>query len=207
MPSNIAEIVVKAHALSTSEPQTKKCYNVYHFLRTVTIGNASKTQVKNAFVTAIQTPVEAALSVAYVGDYIDVRFLDDALDPYQTFTYSGVGAITGDNLPSLNAVCIQLKTGIRGRSYRGSKHYGPVAESDTTLDHLGSGAQTRYNAVGAAILAGFTDAGGFIWQPIVVSTLLSQTAVNPTTVNGAPVTSTLLDIYIGTMRRRKQRSA
>jgi hypothetical protein len=130
----------------------------------------------------------------------------DALDPYLIVTRTSVGAQGGDWLPSFNAATLQLRTGLRGKSYRGSKHFGTIAESDTTNDELTSGALTRWATMITAYLAGITDSDGNTWLPIVWSRLLSNMSSVPTVIVANQVTSCRINKTLGYMRHRKQKT-
>lgn len=203
-PNAYLRLQVRAHALSTGEPRTKPVYNVYDFRRTVLTGSPSKTQAVTAFKTAILTPLQAVLSVSYVTDWIDVRWLDDPLDPYVTAALALNGTVTGDSLPSLNNVYVKLGSGLRGQSNRGSKHYGPIAESQATLDQLTSGAQALWVTFCNALVAGFTAADGFVYKPFIVSQLKSKFNPTTATVVGIDMTTAAANVILGMMRRRAE---
>jgi hypothetical protein len=197
-------IVTRAHALSTSEPRTKPVFNVWDFKRTSTGGSPSKTQAFTAFNTAIMTPLRAALSASYVGDFRDVRWLDDPLDPFDTATLTTPGGVAGDSVPSLNNAYLKLGSGLRGGSNRGAKHIGPVAEASTLLDELNAGELTLLATFVTAFLTGMTAADGFSYQPFIVSQIKSK--FNPTTANvvGVTCTSVTVNSILGRMERRAQ---
>lgn len=198
------QIVTRAHPAAGTEPKTKSCSNVYVFRRTVVSGTPPKAPIAAAFVTAIQTPLKACLSVSYITDFIDTRFLDDPTDPYLTAALVANGTVSGDSLPSVNNATVRLRTPFRGRSNQGSKHFGPIAESSTTLDGLTSGAITLFQTFITAYLAGFTDANGFVWQPFLVSAINSHFSPTTAVVVGNNVTSATINPYLGIMRRRKE---
>jgi hypothetical protein len=177
--------------------------NIYHFKRQTNVPPISKTNIESSFQTWIATPVLATLSIGYTQTFNAVRLIDDALDPPALFPEAGVGAISGDRLPDFNSVVIRYTTGLRGRSYRGSKHFGPIAESQTLGDALTSGAITLWNAVRTALISGFTDTDGNIWSLVVLSRKQSKLMVNPTTVVANVINATKLNDTLGTMRRRK----
>jgi hypothetical protein len=203
-PNLFVQIVTRGHADAGSEPKIKAVQNVYTFRRPTGAGTPTKTAIATAFKTAILTPLQPCLSVSYITDWLDVRFLDDPFDPFYTSALALDGTVTGDSLPSVNNVTLQLKSGLRGRSNRGSKHYGPIGESDTQLDGLTSGALTRWATFVAALLAGFTDGGGFVWTPFIVSQLGSTFSPTVATVVGVNVTEILVNPTLGIMRRRKE---
>jgi hypothetical protein len=206
-PHLITRIVTRAHALSTGEPRTKLSYNVWDFYRLTGAATPTKTQISAAFVTAIAANLKTVMSVSYVTDFIDTRFLDDPLDANYTAVLAQSGTVSGDSLPSVNSVTLQLKTGFRGRINRGSKHFGPIAESATLIDELTSAAQTAWDAFCATYLAGFTDAAGVLWRPYLVSQKNSVFTPTVATVVGNPITEITANSILGIMRRRKQRAA
>jgi hypothetical protein len=196
-------IQVRGTSLSTAEARTKTVYNLYDFRRASGSAVPTKTQIEAAFKTAILTPLAACLSVSYVKGFVDVRFLDDPLDPYQTFVDGVNGTTTLDSLPSVNNVCMQMKTGVRYYN-RGSKHFGPIAESDTLLDYLTSAALTKWATFQTAYLAGFTDGAGVLWTPVIVSAKYSIFTDLIATIVQNAVTSTIVNPYLGIMRKRSQ---
>lgn len=203
---SIAEINVTA-VLASAGSNTKNVASVFHYRRTSTSSALSKTALNTAFVAGPFTAMLAALNARYGSAVAKIRWLDDALDAYQFFTLIGSGAIATDSLPSYNAVFMLMRTGVRGKSYKGSKHFPGVSEADTTGDVLTGSGLTRWQAVQAAVAASLTDGNGNVWNPTIVSRKLSQLTVNPTTVVANDVTSVVLDIDVGTMRRRKVQTA
>ena len=205
-PVNYVEIVSQAYAVARGGG-VKNFFNIYHFRRTTTANPLVRANVQTAFQTAIMAPVLAALNVDYTQTGNTLRFFEDPTDAPITVSQTGVGAIAGDRLPDFSAVVVQLKTGVRGKAGRGSKHYGPIAESDTTGDDLVTGSVTRFDAVGAAIVAGFTDSDGNIWVPGLKGAKRigspAQYIIAPTTTVWTDVTSSLLNKSLGTMRHRK----
>ena len=172
MASNSILCELAANGTAAAEGGGVKTFvNVYHFQRTSPSGTLDKAHIEASFNSTITPPTLAALSVDYTQTYNTVRMLDDALDLAITVPRSGVGAITGDRLPDFASACLRLYTATRGRFARGSKHFGPVAESDTLGDTLVSGALTRYRAIGTYIVTGFTDSDGNVWKSVVVSRL------------------------------------
>src|SRR5262249_33292945 len=104
-------------------------------------------------------------------------------------------------------VTVRHKTAQRGKNYRGSKHLGPVAESDTLTDEIDPAMQAKWNSATIAISQSFTiTATGGIWSPCVVSRNLSQLKTDAYTIIGADVTQGILNLTIGTMRHRKEKT-
>jgi hypothetical protein len=197
-------IVTRAHALSTNEPRTKPVFNVWDFKRTTTGGSPSKTQAFTAFNTTIMTPLRAALSASYIGDFRDVRWLDDPLDPFDTATLTTPGGVAGDSVPSLNNAYLKMGSGIRGGSNRGAKHIGPIAEASTLLDELNSGELTLMASFITAWLGGMTGADGFAYLPFIVSQVKSTFNPSTASVVGVTCTSVTVNAIMGRVTRRAQ---
>jgi hypothetical protein len=197
-------IQTRGHALSTGEPRTKPVFNVWDFKRTTTGGTPSKAAAYTAFQTSIWAPLQACLSVSFVTDFSDTRWLDDPLDPYLTAALARNGLVTGDSLPSVNNAFLKLGTGQRGQTNHGGKHIGPLAESSTLLDELTTAEITLLGTFVTAYLAGFTASDGYAYLPFLVSQKNSR--FNPTTANvvGLSITTVTINSIIGRMTRRAQ---
>lgn len=202
-----AEIVIKGHSVE-STGLSKPFNNILHFVRATGTGGHPVEDLSQAVIDQLEPSLSAALSVAYVADFIEGRYMDDPTFMPVPIANPIVGAISGDRLPNFNAVVTRKKTYQRGRSYRGSNHWGPVAESDTTLDNLNAGAITRWTDVKIAIeglgIAG-VDVAGNQWHLFVLSPTLSSLSLNPALFTGSRVGQALLNTHIGTMRRRKEK--
>lgn len=211
IPSNqitIVEIAVTGN-VAAGGSNSKPFVFVFHFRRTATVLAVSKTQVDTAFQAAIVVPLALALNITFTQANNQLRWLNDALDAPIAFSHASVGAITGDRMATIDASFLLMRTGLRGKSYRGSKHFGPMSESDSTSgtdDIWNAGCLTRLGAVAAAILAGFTDAAGNVWVPSVVSRRLSQLTTNPTTLVANDVVQIAVNKRIGSMRHRHVKS-
>jgi len=200
-----AEIIIHGQ-ISDGGSTVVNTQNVFHFRRTALTGTITKAAISSAFQTAIAAKLVLALNERWSQLRNSIRFINDALDQYQDFSNVNVGAITGDCLQSHSSIFILLRSGYRGRSWKGGKHFGPVSESDATSggdDILNAGAITRFNTLAAAILAGFTDSNGQIWVPFIVSRDGSVIDTNPTTVVGVDVTEVKLNKRVSSHRGRK----
>ena len=181
--------------------------NVFTYRRTTTVNPFTKIGVNNIFQTNIITPLLAAANVRYTPGTLSIRVLDDFNDAETVFTVAGAGAIATDSLPSDSAVYMLYRTALRGRSYRGSKHFGPASEVDTTQDILTGAGLARWQTLQAALLAVMVDANGNTWTPTVLSRKLSNLKALPlATVVATEVTDVLLDLNIGTMRKRRSKT-
>jgi len=183
--------------------EVKNVANVYNFRRTTSVNPRVKGNVDTAFQAGIGAAVLAALNVDYEQYANTVRWLDDALDQPQDFTHANVGGRTGQRYDNFTAAFILLKT--TSRKTKGSKHYSPLAESDVEGDGIVSPLTTNLAAIGTAILAGFTDSDGNVWQSTVVNTKNAIFGVNPTLFGDSIVTAVYPRQTVGTMKRRKVR--
>jgi len=183
--------------------------NVFHFYRTTNTNPVSKAHIDTAYQAGIVVPLAAALNNRWTQQNNTVRYIDDALDAPVLFSHAVVGGVAGDGMAAMDAVFILQQTGLRGKSYRGGKHFGPLSEADTTgpdEDILNAAAITRFGAVVTAMQAGFTDSDGNIWVAVVLSTKQSVLRTNPTTVVANQVTVTSLNKRVGRLKRREPAS-
>lgn len=177
----------------------------WFFKRTSTVPPIDHEKIDIGFQAAIGTVVAAALNARWSQQNNAVRWVNDALDAPMYYPHVLAGSIAGDSMAATLSVYLLLRTGIRGKSYRGSKHLAPASESDTTGggdDILNAAALVRFNNIAGAVLAGFTDTNGNTWVPVIVSRKLSQLVTNPTTVVANQVTSILTNRRLGRMKRR-----
>lgn len=183
--------------------ETKNIANVYNFRRTSSANPRVKSEVDAAFQTNIATPVLAAVNVDYTQTINTVRWLDDATDMAQAFTHANVGGVPGQRYDNFTAAFILLRT--TSRKTRGSKHYSPLAETTVNGDEIVAGDLPLFTAIRDAILAGFTDASGNVWQSTIVNTKNAIFGVNPTLFGDSLVVSAAARKTVGTMRRRRVR--
>jgi hypothetical protein len=182
---------------------------VFHYRRTSTTVDPDKTALKVAFTAGPGAAIAAALNQRWSGSLNDIRWLNDATDPYLSIASALVGAITGDSLSTIEAAYLLHRTALRGRSYRASKHLAPMSESDVTTaneDIWNAGALTRLAAINTALITPLVDSTGNTWVYGALSRKLSQLAKNPTTVVFNDVTAALVNKRVGTMRRRQVKS-
>lgn len=181
----------------------------FHFSRPSSTTPVNKASVVTAFQAAIVPNLLACLNHRITNSATLCRILNDATDPYYLATQTGVGAITGDSMPTFCSAYVLVQTGLRGKQYRGSKHFFPLSESDTTSgsdDVLNAASITRFQTFLTSWLAGFTDGGGNVWTPVLFQKSSSQIRTNPTVVNVATITQLQIRASIGRMRRREVKS-
>lgn len=181
----------------------------FFFLRPVSTVAINKANVETAFNASIVPSLLAALNLRYTQTTTGVRCLNDATDPYLEVSRTGVGAITGDSMATFVNAYILVRTTQRGKSYRASKHFFPLSESDTTTgtdDILNAAALARWATFNAAWLAGFTDSGGNVWTPVIFQKTISVTRTNPTFVYTVAINQLITRKSIGRMKRREVKS-
>lgn len=181
--------------------------NVFSYQRTTTVNPFTKTALNTIFQATVMAPLLAAMNIRYTPTNLTIRILNDYNDAPTVFAVAGVGAIATDSIPSDDAVYYLFRTALRGRNYRGSKHFGPLSEIDTTNDLLTGAGLARWNTVKAALLSALVDANGNAWLPTVLSRQKSNLKLQPIAqVAANEVTEVLLDLNVGTMRRRRSKT-
>jgi len=199
------EITLKGY-ISSGGGAVKNIANVFHYRRLGVTVDPNKTNIATAFETDILPTIVLALNDRANLTGIGVRCVDDATDAEMVKAITEVGAVTGDGLSNFNCVTIRLKSAVRGRSGMGSKHFGPLSESDGADDVLAGAGLTRWQAVRDVLDDQFVDSDGNTWKPVILSRKLSQLATNPTTVVKNDVASVILNTTYGTLKRRKVRT-
>lgn len=200
------QIVINGTA-ATGGSSVTPSISVYSYKRTTTVNPFSKANLNTIFQTTVVVPLLAAMNVRWTPSNLTIRVLDDFNDAGQVFTIAGNGAIATDSLPSNQAVYLLFRTALRGRSYRGSKHFGPASEVDTTNDILTGAGLTRWQAVRDGLAASMVDASGNTWVPTVLSRKFSRLNELPIAfVSAEQITGVLLDLNIGTMRKRRSKT-
>jgi len=160
------------------------------------------TALVTAFRTAVVVPHIAAANQRYAVNRIDCRKVNTPSDPGIQVADPGVGAVAADGQPSDDCVVVNLKTGIRGKSGRGFKHFAGVNEADTTLDVLVAGL-AAWQAVRDGCKAALADANGTTYVPFILSPSWSQIITDPVTIMGANVTDAKVNKVVRSLRKRK----
>lgn len=199
--------IVMAGSMAAAGSNAVNVQNVYHYRRTTTINPFNRVNLEAKFQSEIALNVLAALNIRLTQVYNTVRILNDPLDQAVATARAVAGSITGDSMASLDMCFVKLSTGIKGKSYRGNKKYGPLSESDstTTSDVLNAGALTKFGTILTKLLAGFTDAGGNTWVLQVYSRTLDVFAVKPL-VAANDVVSGAVNHRVSRIRRRQSKS-
>lgn len=208
--SNITfvEIVQKGIA-SAQGSDAINIINVWHFGRNQTTKPLNKANIEDGFDTTIGAKFLLCVNASYTQVTTSIRFIEDPTDAPYEVAESGVGNVAGDRFPPFNSAYLLLRSTLRGRSYRGSKHIGPMSESDTTTgtaDVWNAATLTRLGSLAASIAGGFSDSDANQWTCAVVSQKLSNYQVTPCVITASAVATVLVNKRIGTMRRRSVRS-
>lgn len=181
--------------------------NIWNYQRNSVVNPLSKSALNTIFQSAILAPLALAMNVRWTANNVGIRNIDDPQDAVTLFAAAQVGARVADSLPSDDAVYFLFRTSLRGRNFRGSKHFGPASEEDTTQDILTGAGLARWQAVGVALALSLVDANGNQWVPMVLSPSLSNlTSLPAALVVSNAVTQVLLDLNIGTMKKRRSRT-
>ena len=182
---------------------------VFQYRRIATVVAPTKTALATAFQAGPGVAIIAALNNRWSEQSVTVRWIDDALDQEVPFANVNAGAIAGDSLASHIAGFMLFRTGIKGRSYRGGKHFGPFSEADVTAasdDIFNAAALTRIAAIATALAAPIVDATPNTWKLCIYSRVLSQSRQNPTTIITNDVATILVNKRVANMKRRQVKS-
>jgi len=212
IPNNQIRVAeIKMQGIRSTQGSTSKNYEfVFHYRRTTVSNIPDEVILEASFQSNIATALVALLNESYTQTANTVRFVDDALRATEIVSRSLAGGVSGDSMPAHASNFILYRTALRGKSYRGSKHFGPLSESDTTAasaDVLNAAAITAWNAMITGLSSPMPDSNGNVWVPCVMSKAApAQYRVNPTNVITNDATLLLLNHRIGTMNRRKVKS-
>ena len=182
---------------------------IFQYRRIATAVASTKGALATAFQAAIGIPVIAALNARWSEQFVSIRWINDALDQALPFTNVNVGGVAGDSLASHISQFMLFRTGIKGRSYRGGKHFGPFSEADVTAagdDVFNAAALVRIQSVATALATPLVDSTTNQWNLCVYSRVLSQSRVNPTTIIANDVATILINKRVANMKRRQVKS-
>lgn len=203
-----AEIVMRGLITAGGSNAVRTAF-VFHYRRIAVTLAPSKVALEAAFNAGPSAAILAALNARFTQTLNDVRWLNDAEDPYLSIARAGVGAIAGDSLASSASAYLLHRTALRGRKFRGSKHFGPMSEADVTTandDIWNAAALVRLAAINTALLTPLVDVTPNTWNFCVLSRSISTLTTNPTTVVTNDVTQGLVNKRVGSMLGRKVQS-
>lgn len=204
--------VVQRGEIAASDGSNLPCLNVYNFRRLSNGLPFDPANVVDAVQNAITTPILASTNVRYTLVQWECRALDDpaaatAIQP------SGANGDLGDAesaYDACSAVYYLIRTGHRGRSFFGSKHFGAIDEENIDSDELNDTGIALYTTLRTALRGLITspvvDDDGNAWKPFILSRELSSLGPTdiPAIITGADWATVELNLTIGTMRGRKE---
>ena len=209
IPANqitVAEIHLQG-SIAAAGSSAKRIDLVFHYRRVAVAVNPTKAALDTIFQATVAVPLIAAINARFTQTGNTIRWMNDAQDGPQTFLHAVVGGVAGDSMVTDMAAFILQKTALRGKSYRGGKHLGPMSESDTTAgteDVFNAAALVRLGAVATAMQAALTDATPNTWNPCILSRKApAQYKDNPTNVITNDVITTLARKSVGVMKHRR----
>lgn len=201
----VLEIVVKGTVAAGGSNQTP-CGNVFYYRKSLNSAGTNKGNVKTIFTTTVIAPLLAATHQDYAPNACVIRNIQDATDPAQEIAIAGNGAILTDREPSEDSVVMRLKSGYRGKTFRGFKLFGGTNEIDTTQDILTGAGLARWQAVRDSLIVVLGDADGNQWTPFLASRYQVNWTVNPCIVRGVDIQSCTLNLRISRMTKRRAKS-
>lgn len=199
--------------------------NRYHFLCTAAVAGDGFLDVLAALQTRLQVNIYPYLAVGFSATKYKLKkidFVTTAAGPPVTYpvTYdtqaeipgnvADVGTLATDALPTYAAASVRVQTALVGKSFRGSKRYGPLVEAQTLA---GSG-----NQLTATMISNFTAGANTLTVPFayfagseckwVVWSAKQTYLLSPTNpaVGATLVTSCVCNTYLGSQVSRKQRN-
>lgn len=206
---NFFEWILKGNLLTTGG-ENKACLNVFHFRRFSGSAVPNAGAIEAAIWSSLATPLTAATVSRYTVPLRTLRMMDDPASAAIDYTANPLtGGLEEEGYASDSAVYMQLVTGARGRNFLGSKHFGGLSEDDAEDDQLDASGVTHWDAV-RDVLAGWGTAGATVdgnnWRLVVLSPSLSDLVSYPSVFTSADIASVALNLTIGTMGGRRQRT-
>jgi hypothetical protein len=205
----LVQLIARGQVLCSSGVQRKV---VNSFVYRVTNGPpiaADRLLYWNGFAAATWQWIAAILNVSYVGVAADVLYPNTPGDVQTTVAVPQSGGRAGARA-SLN-VCayVNQSTGLRGRSFVGSKRWGPLSTSDIVQDELSVPGDPAWIAAVANLsqIFGFTSTAGPVitCTPVVWSRLLSAGNVTIPPGIGADIRNCHLNRTLGQWKHRRER--
>jgi hypothetical protein len=186
---------------------TVNAVSVFNFRRLTNSLLFDPGDIAGQFAAAFSPVVTPVFSDEYLFNQFEVRAMDDPTAATAIQPTDDGGTNTNDAYQTDNAVYFQLKTGYRGRSFFGSKHFSGCVETHVDAGYLNATGQTAWTTIKTLMLAwtttGLVDTAGNAWKLCIVSRVLSNLIASPATFTGADVISILLNTRVGTMGRRR----
>jgi hypothetical protein len=187
--------------------QVRKVVNVFSYQNTGGPGppfdlNGLATQ----FHLTAWTLIAPFLHTDYAGDAY-IAYLDPLLNPPGTLTTQAPpnGGTAGGREPISACVNFWCQTGLRGKSFRSVKRFGPVPTSLVTKDELTPAAQAALQVQVNKLLLPLATADGNTFGAVLLSRQLS-TEGPPAVFVGAPLTAVVVNRTLGLARHRRERT-
>jgi len=205
MPTLTQVIEIQQHGrVNLTGGPTKNFFNIYHY--ELAFGTVDTyTQLGQDFYAKVVQQLMPLLSSQYTLYELAIRMLDRATEQFTVVPMNFPGGATGDRVASITSVTLPFKCVDRGKSFRGSKHFGPISDADQTGDQITPAIVPTWNTFATTLGGIFASVNGQ-YRPVIVSRKLSQLKQDPTNVVGSRVSSVLVNLTLGTMRRRKERT-
>jgi len=182
--------------------QAQQTVNMFTYRRDLFPAVYNPASLRAAFLAGVQADWLAATSVHWTFDSLDVRCLNDTVEPTSTSTVGVAGGIVGDACPGYTAMVISKVTALRGRFYRGRAYIAGVPESATTGNAITAGQQILLDALALDLNVAIVDADGNRYRPAVLSQSLSTLTTSPATVVATDITSMIGRTVLGRMSSR-----
>lgn len=205
---NVIECIQDAVVTETNGT-SRRFLNVWHMGRASGSAPPNLTTLHTNIRNTLLGQIEPTLSDQYAANVGLIRPLDDPTNPGLELTpYWASGTENGDRYASFGAWTMEVVTGLRGRCFRGRKHFGPVPEDLTIKDEIDPATLATFNnAVGAfGALLGVGDGSGGTWNMSVLSRKNSILTGPSIVLTWADITVPTLQVRLGTMRHRKERT-
>ena len=186
---------------------TVNAVSVFNFRRLTNSPIFNPTNISGVFQTAFKSVADSLFSDEFLYNQFECRQLDDPTAATAIAPDGDGGTNPDDAYQTDNAVYFQLKTGFRGRSFFGSKHFTGCVETHVDAGYLNATGQTAWTTMKTKLLlwttTGLVDGAGNAWKLCVISRVLSNLVASPAVFTGADVLSVLLNTRVGTMGRRR----
>lgn len=200
------EIVVRG-TLTPATTNVVNAVSVFNFRRLTNSLAFDPADIASTFKADWEATYKAVVCPEYAFNQYECRQMDDPTAATAIEPTAAVGTLAQDLYASDDGIYYQLKTGYRGRSYMGAKHFGGFAESHVDKGYLNTAGRTAWDTVRTVMLnwttAGLVDTATNIWKLCIVSRVLSNLVASPAVFTGADVTSIVGNGRIGTMGRRR----
>lgn len=195
--------------VTASNASTLPDRNILHWYTPVPLPGGDLTTFWNNFWALIGTAWADAKSDSYNLVSAVLQYIDDPTSIKETVLVGVTGTVATDRSAQFNAGVIRKTSGLTGKNWRGSMHIGALPETFTTKDQLNaSPGSVKYQAIvdvlQGLVTTGLSD-GGSTFYPVILSPTQSDRISIPAVLTASYVRDFLLNLKVGTMKRRKER--